>query len=274
LSEPLSFGVEPASAVALAAPGTQPAPGSVGQARLLTPLDSATSKPGDKVEAVLSQPVYSADRKLILPEGTHLHGEVVTATRARHFHRSGRLRFRLEEIDIPQEIATLQAAAAAVAAAPDTAPQAEEPKLKLRTQADLQAAEGAGKIPLKIDSEGGVEAKESKTRFLAAAASVLIARSAGDNDPIRNQSHQVVGQSQNVGGRTVGGGFGFGLLGMGIAQSSRWVGTAFGYYGMAWSLYSNLVSLGSNVQFGKNAAVEIRFDVRADGSTPAPPAGK
>lgn len=137
-------------------------------------------------------------------------------------------------------------------------------ELKIRTEANLQAAEKAGKTPLKVDGEGGVQAKESKTRFLAAAAAVMVARRAGDNDPIRNQTHQVVGQSQNVGGRTLGGGFGLGLLGMGISQSSRYVGTAFGYYGMAWSLFSTVITRGAQVKFGKDAMVDIRFDTRSD----------
>jgi hypothetical protein len=71
-----------------------------------------------------------------------------------------------------------------------------------------------------------------------------------------------------VAGRTVGGGFGFGLLGAAISQSSRYVGTAFGYYGMAWSLYATLVARGAEVQFGKNAMVDIRFNAR-----PEPAAG-
>jgi hypothetical protein len=120
-----------------------------------------------------------------------------------------------------------------------------------------------------VDSEGGVQAKESKTRFLEAAAAVLVARRAGDNDPIRNSSHQVIGQSQNVAGRTIGGGFGFGLLGIGIAQSSRWVGAAFGYYGMAWALYSTVIARGSEVEFPKNAMIDIRFDTRAENAAAA-----
>ena len=71
-----------------------------------------------------------------------------------------------------------------------------------------------------------------------------------------------------VGGRTIGGGFGFGLLGAGIAQSSRWVGAAFGYYGMAWSLFSTVIARGSEVQFSKDAMVDIRFDARPDTSAP------
>jgi hypothetical protein len=176
------------------------------------------------------------------------------------FHRSGQLRFNFREIELPAEVARLQATAPI---ATETEKPAQE-TLKFRTQANLQAAESTGKAPLKVDSEGGVQAKESKTRFLAAVASVMIARRAGDNDTARNQSGQAIGQDPNVGGRTMGGGFGFGLLGSAIAQSSRYVGAAFGYYGMAWSLYSALIARGAEVQFGKNAMVDIRFNTRSE----------
>jgi hypothetical protein len=161
----------------------------------------------------------------------------------------------------------------APAASVVVAPRPPQQELKIRTEANLQSAESTGKTPLKVDGEGGVQAKELKTRFLAAAAAVMLARRAGDNDALRNQSHQVIGQSQNVGGRTLGGGFGFGLLGMGISQSSRYVGTAFGYYGMAWSLFSTVIARGAEVQFNKDAMVDVRFDTRSDkpavGSAPS-----
>lgn len=117
-----------------------------------------------------------------------------------------------------------------------------------------------------------MQAKESKTRFLAAAAAVMLSRRTGDNDPERNQSGQIAGQNQNVAGRTAGGGFGFGLLGAAIAQISRYVGTAFGFYRMAWSLYSTLIARGAEVQFGKNAIVDIRFDTRSEPAAAASPA--
>jgi hypothetical protein len=263
LVNPLSFGSEPVPQGSLALVGTEPQADSVAHARLITPLDSALSKQGEMVEAVLAEPVFSADHRLVLPEGTHLKGTVVAARKARWFHRSGQLRFNFQEINLPAEVAQAQATA------PVATQQPAQEKLKTRTQATLQAAESTGKAPLKVDGEGGVQAKESKTRFLAAAAAVLIARSAGDNDPIRNHNRQIVGQNPNVGGRTIGGGFGFGLLGAAIAQSSRYVGTAFGYYGMAWSLYSTLIARGAEVQFGKSAMVDIRFNTRS-----APPQHK
>jgi hypothetical protein len=47
--------------------------------------------------------------------------------------------------------------------------------------------------------------------------------------------------------------------------------TAFGYYGMAWSLYSTLIARGAEVQFRKNAMVDVRFNTRPEpGATQGP----
>jgi len=272
LEQPLDIGVAAVSAQSLASIGSQPAPATVVHARLITELDSASSQPGEAISAELAEPVYSADRKLILPEGTVLNGSVVTAKRARWFHRSGQLRFTFRDFQLPSDVAHLEKVLSEAESQP-TAQKAEAPQvLKTRTEANLQGAESTGKAQLKVDREGGVQASESKTRFLVAAAAVLIARRAADNDADRAASGQIAGQSQNVSGRTLGGGLGFGLLGMGIAQSSRWVGTAFGYYGMGWALYSTLISRGSEVHFDKNATIDIRFDMPVDKPGAASPA--
>jgi hypothetical protein len=41
---------------------------------------------------------------------------------------------------------------------------------------------------------------------------------------------------------------------------------AFGYYGLAWSVYSSVVGRGGEVQFDENAMMDIRFGAR----TPLP----
>jgi hypothetical protein len=69
LAAPLNFGPENVTQDSLHLLGSQPAAGSLVHARLLTPLDSNSSTPGQKVEAVLDQPLFSADHQLILPEG-------------------------------------------------------------------------------------------------------------------------------------------------------------------------------------------------------------
>ena len=37
---------------------------------------------------------------------------------------------------------------------------------------------------------------------------------------------------------------------------------AFGYYGLAWSVYSNVIARGGEVQFDKNAMMDIKFGAR------------
>jgi hypothetical protein len=264
LSAALNFGSEAVTPGSMALLGSQPAAGSVVHARLLTALDSASSMQGQKVEAVLEQPLFSADHKLILPEGTQVDGSVVVAKKAGWFHHAGRLRFNFQNVALPQEAGLL--ASPQTSAPSQTTEGHEEKKLELRTQGMLTAAEG-DKAPLKVDSEGGVQATESKTRFIGTAVALLVSRAAADNDPIRAPSSggvrgAIIGRSQNVGGRTLGGGLGFGLLGTIAAQSSRTVGAAFGYYGLAWSVFSTVVARGPEVQFDKNAVIDIGFNAR------------
>jgi hypothetical protein len=264
LSAPLNFGSEAVTPGSMALLGSQPAAGSVVHARLLTPVDSGSSTPGQKVEAVLEQPLFSADHKLILPEGTQVDGSVVLAKKAGWFHHAGRLRFNFQNIELP-DVAQLRVPGPTPT--PLRAEVHEEKRLQVRTQGTLSAAE-SDNAQVKVDAEGGVQATESKTRFIGTAVALLVARAAGDNDPIRAPSTggsrgAIIGQSQNVAGRTLGGGLGFGLLGTIAAQSSRTVGAAFGYYGLAWSVFSTVVARGPEVQFDKNAVVDIGFNTRA-----------
>jgi hypothetical protein len=149
------------------------------------------------------------------------------------------------------------------------APAVETQKvLRFRSQAILKAAE-SDEAPVKVDSEGGVKATESKSRFIETAIALLIAQKAGDNDRDRFKGgggSVGTGQNGNVSGRTLGGGLGFGLLGSLLSQSSKYVGTAFGYYGLAWSVYSTVIARGPEVQFDKNAVVDIGFNPRTSTS--------
>jgi len=253
LRDPLQFGSAAMQKEMLALMGSQPGADSVVHARLLTPLDSATSKLGENVEAVVVEPLFSPDRKLLLPEGTRLTGVVVVATRARWFHRGGQLRFNFQHVALPDDVARLR----------DSLPGESQPAPQpFQTVATLQGAETGGKSEIKVDEEGGVKATESKTRLIAPLIAVMIANKSMDNDAGR---HGGAGEA-NVGGRTTGGGSGFGMVGALAAQSSRYVGTAFGIYGMAWSVYSSVIARGGEVQFGRNAVVDIKFGSR----TPAP----
>jgi hypothetical protein len=262
LKSPLSFGSESVTQKSLALLGSQPAAGSIVHARLLTPVDSMTSKQGEKVEAVLEEPLFSADHRLVLPEGTLVDGSVSMAKKAGWFHRGGRLRFDFQNVELTAQSAELVAPPAGV-------PSRPLEKLQFRTQATLNAAESAN-APIKVDKEGGVQATESKTRFIGTALAALIASRAGDNEADHARGGSITGNRPNVGGRTLGGGMGFGLLGSIASQSSPAVGAAFGYYGLAWNVYSTVIARGAEVQFGRNSVIDIGFNQR----TPDNPAKK
>ncbi len=253
LSESISFGTESITRESAALLGTQPPPDSVASVRLLTPLDSGSAKQGEAVQAVLTEPLFAPGHKLVLPEGTLMKGAVTMTRRARWFHRSGQLRFNFSDVALPPEVAELRFGQ----------PAGEH------LQARLQAAEGSGPTPVKVDSEGTVKATEPKSRLLAPVLSAIVASRAADNDAGRASAgatnHAAGG---GVGRRVLGGGLGFGLLGTAIAQSSRYVGVAFGYYGLAWSIYNNVIARGVEVHFEKNAVMEVKF-----GGRPAPASG-
>jgi hypothetical protein len=256
LRDDLAFGNELLKTADLFELATQPAADAVAHVRLLTPLDSHTAVQGNPVEAVLSAPLFSAGHKLVLPEGTRILGAIVVAKKARSFHRSGQLRFNFQSLELPPAIAEWQRQAAPAAVAPDP-PRA----LALKTQAVLDQAEGGGPASVKIDSEGGVRAQESKTRFLAPAISFVLASRAADNDAGRHHAAATNGDG-NIDGRTLGGGLGFGMLGAAVSQSSPYVGMAFGYYGLAWSVYRSVFAKGGEVQFDRNAMMDVRFSTR------------
>src|SRR5262249_43938381 len=159
--EPLAFGAEGIHTADMTELGSQPHPDSVIRVRLLTALDSASAKLGQPVEAVTAAPLYSPTHKLVFPQGTHLTGTVVLAKKARSFHRTGQLRFNFQKVDLPEQAVNLR--------------PAEPAPASMKTQAILQGAEGSGKTPVKVDSEGGVKAPESKTRFLAPIIAAVLA---------------------------------------------------------------------------------------------------
>jgi len=249
LKDPLLFGSAAAPNGGLDLLGSQPLADSLAHARLLTPLDSGSATKGQTVEAVLVAPLFSPEHKLVLPEGTRLSGAVVTVRRARWFHRGGQLRFNFQKIDLPEEAARWKSGSIQPAA--------------MRTPATLEAVEAGGKAQVKVDSEGGIQATESKTRLLAPLLAAMIASQAAHHQDHHAASGGDGNGNGNVSGRTLGGGSGFGLLGAAAAQSSRPLGTALAFYGLAWSVYANVIARGGEVQFDKNAAIDIRFGTRS-----------
>jgi hypothetical protein len=241
LNKPVSFGevAIPVETAAIVRPSIPP--DATVHARLLTVLNSRSSKPGDPVAAVLTEPLFGDNHRLLLPEGTQLSGSVKVVQPARMFHRGGRLRFTFENMAPPEGM--LAAGILSGGVAPSSHP----------LQGQLSAAEqSTGSI--QVDREGEVKATESNARFLGPLLAGVAAARAQDND---NERHATGAPSSNRGGRALGGFSGLGLLGTALAQSSHGAGTALGYWGLGISIYTNVISKGQETVFGKNHSVDI-----------------
>jgi hypothetical protein len=242
LTDGLDFGNTSIPADSLRELGNSATLDRAAQVRFVSSVSSATAKVGDPIEAILSQPL-SDGAKLILPEGTHLSGAVRQVRPARWLHRAGQLRFTFDELKLPATVASLPAA---------------PPE---RSEARLEVAETDPAAAVKIDSEGNAKATESKTRMLRPLIAGVVAIKALDNDTGKATSAGGNG-SGNAGGLALGGFSGFGLLGVALSQVSSAAGSAFGMYGLAVSVYTNVVSRGHEVEFKENSAMQIRFGPR------------
>ena len=241
LEAAVSFGTAPARPPA--PEGTLPAPASILHAQLATPLDSATTPRGTPLEAVVSEPVFAEDGRLILPEGSRLTGEVTFAEPAKKFHRNGQLRFLFERVELPNQ----QSA---------------------QMLASLHAIDVSGDDHVVLDDEGGAAMQNSKTRFVEPALALLAVRAsmnqgeggerfAGGESGVRATSASSGGG--NYLARGVGGVIGFGLIGAGLSQVSRPLGIAFGVLGAARSVYKNILGKGQELRFQADTPIQLQL---------------
>lgn len=216
-----------------------PADGTV-KVRLLTALSSRTSKRGDPIKAVTSEPLFSADRRLILPEGIHVTGVVQQAKPGRSFHRCGQLRFRFDSIDVP--------------------PLSRNEHIIARAELRVAPLQFDPRSRTQIDQEGAARATESKARLLAPVIAGIAAANSMDNDSGQGSLVATDSASPGVGG--IAGFSGLGLPGTIAGVNSRIAAAAIGYYGFAWSIYSNIVSRGREVEFQRNTTLKLQLGSR------------
>jgi hypothetical protein len=236
LQQPLDFGTEAVSAEALTRVGAPPPTGSVVHARLVTPLNSATAKKGDPVEAMITEPLTVNDH-LILPEGSVIRGAVMQAQPARRLGRNGQLRILFREVAPPNG-------------------------LEQRVETSLEGVAVAKGEHLKLDSEGGAQVTTPRTRYLTTGIQVMLAASQagpGDRDAGREAS-----SGGEVGSSAANGASGFRFVGMivGIAANSRLVSAGFGSYGAATSIYYHFLARGRDVVYPKDMAMVIGMGTR------------
>jgi hypothetical protein len=232
LKEPLGFGIETLRATEMDQMGL-PSVDTVVTARLLSTV-SSSSGAGSEVSAIVSEPVYSADHHLIVPEGTRLIGTVTQAQRARWFRRSGKLRLRFQKMELPAPI-----------------PMQNRHQ---RVEAAVARVDVIQKGTIKVDHEGGIKSIEPKTRFIAPAVQLFLGIQMLDETNNNAQS-----QSANRVLRAVAGASGLGLVGSIAAQFSSEAATGIGFYGAAWSVFNHVVARGHNILLPQDTALQIRF---------------
>lgn len=233
LLSPLDFGT--AAHLPHAPPGTPPAADSHLEARLLTPLDSATTSQGTAVEAVLTRPLLSSAGGVILPEGTKLAGEVTLSKPARYFRRSGQLRFLLTRVAIPGASAD-------------------------NLRASLQGVETGDADRLAIDEEGGVTSTSSPARFATPALAALSL--AGTLHGRVDLDTDGLGPETEYGGvvsSTTGGFIGMSAAGIALNQIGRPVVIATTSIGLARSLYATVFARGREIVFPMNMPITLQI---------------
>lgn len=239
LRQALDFGTEPLRPETLSAIGTPPPAGSVVHALLVTPLNSASTKKGDLVEAVISQPLVVSDH-LFLPQGSQLKGSVLESRPARRLGRNGQLRIVFHQVGPPNGI--------------------QQP-----VEASLEGVAVAKGEHLSLDSEGGAQVTTPRTRYLTTAISVALASSSvADHD----RDAGIHGADAGTAGQgAANGASGFRLVGtiVGALAHSRVVSSGFGFYGAATSIYSHFLARGRDVNYPKDMSMLIGLGTRAPG---------
>lgn len=232
--QPLAFGTEQLKPATVEHIGQLPDSGGVVHAWLTTPLNSATAKRGDPVEAHISQPLI-VDNTLYLPEGSLLKGTVSQVRAARRFGRNGQLRISFHQVAPPSG-------------------------LEQQIQSTLEGMDVAKGENLTLDSEGGAQVKTSKTRYLTTGIAVLLAASSSspDSDAGRGDAAGPVGPN------AANGAFGFKLVGtlVGAFARSRSLAAGMGAYGAARSIYTHFIARGRDVNYPKNMSMVLALAPR------------
>jgi hypothetical protein len=235
LLQPLDFGTEELRPEALTSIGAPPPSGSVVHARLVTALNSSTTKKGEEVEALTTQPLMVSDH-LILPVGSVIKGSVIQVQPARRLGRNGQLRILFHQVTPPDGV-------------------------EQKVQASLEGVAVAKGEHLKLDAEGGAQVTTPRTRYLTTGIAVALGVTGTSGDRDAGAPGQSLGEAGKAGAR---GASGFRLIGamLTIAVHSRVVSGGFGMYGAATSVYYHFLARGRDVVYPKDMAMIIGLGTR------------
>ncbi len=241
LQKPLDFGSAVVRTSTLADVGAEPQSGSVVYARLLTSLNSKTTKPGTLVQAELTYPLFSENRRISFPVGSTLFGEVLSTKRAGSWNHGGEIALKFTKIEPPLMVMLPAAKALDI----------EARMVGVQTAVDLSQ--------LQFDVDGAMRMTNSKQRFFAPAFS------AAGSLPISGVATPSLGNAfaeaygSNILGRISGGSSGFGLPAGVAAGMFPPLGLSTGAFNVGRSIYSNLIGHGKDIDLPLNTSIEVRL---------------
>lgn len=189
-------------------------------ARLLSGVDSAKTKPGEVVTAVVTEPKLDDNNRVEVPQGTLLRGSALQSKPAKKWGHNGALRFTFQRIEFPGGFRQ------PVTGVPN-------------------AVAGAAGANLQIDNEGGSK-PQSNHGLMVPLSLGLLATSALTEDEA-SVGHAATSSN------------GFGLMGRIIAVStgSRVFGGTLGMVSAGRSFYSHYLARGKNVVFPQNTEIQV-----------------
>ena len=192
------------------------------EASLEDDINSKEAVPGTKVHAVVTEPLYDANRQLKVPQGSELLGEITQAQPAGKWGKGGTLRFSFRELKFPAGFAQ-------------------------RVHGAPTSVDTDQNANLQMDAEGGV--KPGPKGIAAPLLMGLLAVSA---------VHEDEASVLHTGGASNG----FALIGRvaALASKSTYVGAAFGFYGTGRAVYSRYIAHGKDVEFPKDTRIEVVLD--------------
>ncbi len=218
-------GPQPAPLPEAALHGT---PTGIVEARLLTPINSATDRHGAPVTAILTRPLLTPDGKQILfPEGARLTGLVTLVRRARWFGRTGPLRCPFHSIERE-----------------DAAPAV--------IHGQLAAAETADGAHVKLGDEGTAKSSPGPGKYLAPMALSVMATSAFDSDATSNPIHSGVDSN----------GLGFAARVLVMTSANAVLLRSLAVFAVSKSIYYRWIARGHEIDFPRDTRVQILLNAR------------
>jgi hypothetical protein len=202
-------------------------PTGIIEARLLTPLSSATDRHGADVTAVLTRPLLTPDGKQVLfPEGAKMTGLITLARPARWFARNGQLRFTFRSI--------------------------ERGGARTVIHGQLAAAETRPGANVKLSEEGAARSSSGPGKYLAPMALGVMATSAFDGDATSNPLHSGVDSN----------GFGFAARVLVMASANATLLHTFAVFAVSKSIYYRWIARGHQIEFPKDTRIQILLNPR------------